>query len=319
MASSLLDQTIDSSLKGTSRDTAKSTKVKSTDTADQSIQAVEVSDLTVRFDQVIALDRITHRFEPGTSTAVMGVNGSGKTTLLECMAGLQKPTSGSIRGIPENLGYVCQHGPANWMPVTAGEVLAMGRYRTRGLFGRFRSQDRAVMRRAAERLDVLGLRNRSFGELSGGQQQRVRIAQALATEPDIIMLDEPLTGLDIPSQERILGMVKDCTNRGAIVIITTHHLDEARNCDSVLLLANHLVAAGTPDEVLTAQRLRDAFGQRLLSNKTGVNSGHDPGQNQEQHQEQNQEVILLGEHGHHDPTSHDPMHCDPHASSYRHS
>ncbi len=276
--------------------------------AEGTVDAVEIKDLTVRFDQVTALDAITHRFEPGTSTAVMGVNGSGKTTLLECLAGLKEATSGTISGVPENLGYVCQHGPATWMPVTAGEVLAMGRYRRLGLLGRFRSKDRAAMDHAAQQLDVNGLRSRSFGELSGGQQQRVRIAQALATEPDVVMLDEPITGLDLPSQQRILNMVNDCAERGAVVIITTHHLEEARSCDSVMLLANRLVAAGPPDEVLTAERLRDAFGHRLLTNRDSASEDSDP----------NQDTVMIDDHGHSEHAPHDsmhqnPMHCDPYA------
>ena len=76
---------------------------------------------------------MTHTFDPGTATAVMGVNGSGKTVMLQCLAGLRKPTSGRIRGVPEKLGYVSQRLPATWMPITAGEVMAMGRYRRVGL------------------------------------------------------------------------------------------------------------------------------------------------------------------------------------------
>ena len=249
------------------------------------VSAVEVSDLTVRFDHVTALDGVTHTFEPGTATAVMGVNGSGKTTMLECLAGLQKPTSGSIRGMSEKLAYVCHHLPACWMPITAGEVLAMGRYRERGLIGRLRGGDRAAMRKAGEQLDINQFTKRSFGELSGGQQQRVRIAQVLAGEPDVIMLDEPITGLDIPSQERILDVIEDYSGRGAVVIITTHHLDEARHCDSVMLLANRLVAAGTPDEMLTEERLREAFGDRLLGDHADHDHAHD--------------IIVLDDHGHH--------------------
>ena len=249
------------------------------------VNAVEVEDLTVRFDDVTALDGVTHTFEPGTATAVMGINGSGKTTLLECLAGLQKPTSGRVSGVSENLAYVCQHLPACWMPITAGEVLAMGRYGKRGLLGRLRGEDRAAMREAGEQLDVNQFANRSFGELSGGQQQRVRIAQVLAGEPDVVMLDEPVTGLDIPSQERILNVIEEYTSRGAIVIITTHHLDEARHCDSVMLMANRLVASGTPDDLLTEERLREAFGDRLL----GDHADHDHGQ----------DLIVLDDHGHH--------------------
>lgn len=248
------------------------------------VNAVEVSDLTVKFDHVTALDGVTHIFEPGTSTAVMGVNGSGKTTMLECLAGLQKPTAGSVRGVTSNLAYVCQHLPACWMPITAGEVLAMGRYGKRGLLGRLGDEDRAAMRDAGTKLDVNQLAKRSFGDLSGGQQQRVRIAQVLAGEPDVLMLDEPVTGLDIPSQERILEVIDDCSSRGAVVIITTHHLDEARHCDSVMLMANRLIAAGTPAEILTEERLREAFADRLL----GGHAGHD----------HDHELIVLDDHGH---------------------
>ncbi len=256
------------------------------------VNAVEVEDLTVRFDDVIALDGVTHTFEPGTATAVMGINGSGKTTLLECLAGLQKPTSGRISGVPENLAYVCQHLPACWMPITAGEVLAMGRYGKRGLLGRLRGEDRAAMREAGEHLDVNQFTSRSFSELSGGQQQRVRIAQVLAGEPDVVMLDEPVTGLDIPSQERILNVIEEYTSRGAIVIITTHHVDEARHCDSVMLMANRLVASGTPDDLLTEEWLRETFGDRLL----GDHADHD----------HSQELIVLDDHGHHAHLGHGP-------------
>ena len=93
---------------------------------------VRVEDLTVQFDGFNALDDVTHTFEPGTSTAVMGVNGSGKTTLLETIAGLLRPVSGRIEGVSERLAYVCQHPPTTWMPLTASEVLAMGRYRELG-------------------------------------------------------------------------------------------------------------------------------------------------------------------------------------------
>ncbi len=264
------------------------------------VSAVEITDLTVEFDQVTALDNVSHTFEPGTATAVMGVNGSGKTTMLECLAGLQKPTSGTIRGMAENLAYVCQHLAAGWMPITAGEVLAMGRYRERGLVGRLRGSDRAAMHKAGEQLDVNQFARRSFGDLSGGQQQRVRIAQVLACEPDVIMLDEPVTGLDIPSQERILGVIEDYASRGAVVIITTHHLDEARHCDSVVLLANRLVAAGAPDEMLTEERLRETFGDRLLGDHADHDHDHD--------------ILLLDDHGHgHHAhgTGHHGDSCDP--------
>ena len=252
---------------------------------------VRVKNLTVRFDDFNALDDVTHTFEPGTSTAVMGVNGSGKTTLLESIAGLIRAASGHIDGVSERLAYVCQHPPTTWMPLTSSEVLAMGRYRERGLIGWIRASDRAAMHSAGERLNINHLSNCSFGDLSGGQQQRVRIAQVLASEPDLLLLDEPITGLDIPSQDRILAMIEDYSRRGAIVILTTHHLDEARHCDSVLLLANRLIASGSPEEMLTEERLRQAFGERLLGDHANHTHDHD--------------MIVLDDHGHHSHPGHD--------------
>ncbi len=247
--------------------------------------------MTVRFDGFNALDDITHTFEPGTSTAVMGVNGSGKTTLLETIAGLIRPVSGRIEGVSKRLAYVCQHPPTTWMPLTASEVLAMGRYRERGLIGWLRASDRAAMHTAAEQLHINHLLKSSFGELSGGQQQRVRIAQMLASDPELLLLDEPITGLDIPSQVRILTMIEDYSRRGATVLLTTHHLDEARHCDSVLLLANRLIASGNPEEMLTEKRLRQAFGERLLGDHADHTHDHD--------------MIVLDDHGHHSHHDHD--------------
>ena len=259
--------------------------------------AVKVENLTVRFDDFNALDDVTHRFEPGTSTAVMGVNGSGKTTMLESIAGLIHPTSGQIDGVPDRLAYVCQHLPATWMPLTPYEVLAMGRYRERGLTGRLKAADRAAMHAAGERLNINHLLNHSFGELSGGQQQRVRIAQVLASEPEMLLLDEPITGLDIPSQDRILSVIEDYSRQGAVVIITTHHLDEARHCDSVMLLANRLIGAGSPQEMLTEERLREAFGERLLGDHR--DHKHDQG------------MLVLDDHGHHGQQGHDHTDTGP--------
>ena len=256
---------------------------------------MRIENLTVRFDDFNALDNVTHFFEPGTSTAVMGVNGSGKTTMLESIAGLIQPTSGRIDGVPDRLAYVCQHPPATWMPLTSNEVLAMGRYRERGLVGLLRAADRAAMRAAAERLNINHLLNSSFSELSGGQQQRVRIAQVLASDPELLLLDEPITGLDIPSQERILALVEEYSRRGAIVILTTHHLDEARHCDRVILLANRLIGSGSPQEMLTEERLRQAFGERLLGDHRDHTHDH--------------EMIVLDDHGHHGQHRH--AHAEP--------
>ena len=223
-------------------------------------QAVQIDDLTVRFGSFTALHRVTCDFHPGTATAVMGVNGSGKTTFLESIAGLQPITSGVIRGIPDTVAYVRQCLPNVWMPITVREVIAMGCYRKRGMLGRLRSSDRRAILETAERLSVEQLMNCSFSLLSGGQRQRVRIAQALVAHPSLLMLDEPITGLDMPSQACIFEVIEECVCNGLTVIVATHHLNEARHCNRVLLMANRLVGEGSPDEMLAPEKLSSVFG-----------------------------------------------------------
>lgn len=246
------------------------------------VQPLDVRNVTVRFRDTDALADVSHSFLYGTATAIVGSNGSGKTTLLESIAGIQRITSGDIQGVPRKIAYVRQHPQDCSIPITVREVMAIGRYRETGIMGRLKITVREVMAtgryrergiigsfRASERdfintttrhLDVDHLMDHNFDTLSGGQRQRVRIAQALVSEPDLVMLDEPLTGLDIPSQERILKVITDCCKVGKMVILTTHQLDVARHCDQVMLLSKRLIAAGSSDEMLTIAHLREVFG-----------------------------------------------------------
>jgi ABC-type Mn2+/Zn2+ transport system ATPase subunit len=155
------------------------------------------------------------------------------------------------------------------MPLSVDDVLRMGRYGHRGLLGRMGAPDRAAIDAAAERLAVGDLRHRPFGDLSGGQRQRVLVAQALAAEPDLLLLDEPITGLDLPSQQRILELVAELTAGGTAVVLSTHHLGEARQTDQVVLLAGCILAAGPPAHVLEPGILAEAFGNRLVHGDGG--------------------------------------------------
>jgi ABC-type Mn2+/Zn2+ transport system ATPase subunit len=238
--------------------------------------AISFDDVTVRFGSVVALDHITTRLQPGRSAALIGPNGSGKTTLLRLVAGLRAPTAGRV-SVPVNavIGYVSQHAsqPA-WLPLTGSDVVRMGRYRDRGLLGRLTGADDRMVVDAARRLDVEALLDRPYGDLSGGQRQRIRLAQALAQQPNVLALDEPITGLDLPSQQIILDLIDEETHRGTTVIITTHHLDEARHCDQVLMLSGRLVADGSPDDVLVPALLRATFGERLLGDHRDHDHAH---------------------------------------------
>jgi zinc/manganese transport system ATP-binding protein len=228
---------------------------------------VTAVDVCVHYGTTVALAPSTLAIESGTSTALVGPNGSGKSTLLGLLAGLVRPTAGTLAVAEDaRIAFVAQQQHQHrWMPLSVEDVLRMGRYAERGLLGRLGQRDHAAVDAAARRLDVDDLRRRPFGELSGGQRQRVLVAQALAAAPDLLLLDEPITGLDLASQERILEIIAAETEAGTAVVISTHHLGEARRTDRVLLLAGCVLAVGSPHDVLQPRLLAEAFGDRLVT------------------------------------------------------
>ncbi|MFE2053738.1 zinc ABC transporter ATP-binding protein AztA [Streptomyces sp. NPDC059459] len=193
-----------------------------------------------------------------TMTALVGPNGSGKSTLLGVLAGVITATSGQLRyaeGSPP--AFVPQRGAVgDTLPLTARQAVEMGRWGECGLWRRPTRLDRAVVDSAMERLGVAGLGARQLGELSGGQRQRVLIAQGLAQQSDLLLLDEPTTGLDPEARERITALLTDLVADGTTVVQATHDLEAARSADACLLLGDgRLVGHGPPEQVLTPQAL----------------------------------------------------------------
>ena len=150
------------------------------------------------------------------------------------------------------------------LPVTAREVVRMARYARRGPLRRLTGADSEAVDTAMERLEVTDLASRHLRELSGGQRQRVLVAQGLAQEADLLLLDEPVTGLDLVSAERILTVLADERAAGRTVVVSTHDLDDAEEADHVVLLAGVVVASGAPASVVTEENLRLAYGGRRL-------------------------------------------------------
>ena len=251
---------------------------------DASADTLQLVDVTVRRAGRLALDSVTVAFGPGTSTALVGPNGSGKTTLLEVLAGLLPPDSGRLLSPVTRVALVTQDKHHHWLPLTVGEVVRMARFDRLPLPRRLSADDRAAVDDAVTRLEVGDLLHRQVGELSSGQRQRTLVAQALARQAPLLLLDEPITGLDLASQERILEVVGQETAAGTTVVITTHNLDEARHCDRVLVLDRRLVAEGTPDEVLRPAVLREAYGDRVLGDHAGHDHAHD--------------LLIVDDHGH---------------------
>jgi ABC-type Mn2+/Zn2+ transport system ATPase subunit len=243
---------------------------------------VTADDVCVHYGPVVALAPTSFELDRRSSIALVGSNGSGKTTLLSLLAGLVASAAGTI-AVHGSVAMVTQQQEHHrWMPLSVDEVLRMGRYRRRGLVGRIGRDDRAAIAAAADLLEVAHLRHGAFGELSGGQQQRVLVAQAVASDPDLLLLDEPITGLDLPSQLRILDVIARHADEGGTVVYSTHHLAEARRADRVMLMAGCVLADGPPGDVLVPTLLAEAFGGRLIR-EDGVSivvddHGHDHGE-----------------------------------------
>jgi manganese transport system ATP-binding protein len=231
--------------------------------------AITADDVRISYGPTVALDRSTFALPRGGVTAIIGPNGSGKSTLLSAIAGLIEPVAGSITvavdGGTRSISYVLQATKVNQaLPVTVREVVAMGRYRSLGLYGIPRHEDRTAIDVALERMGITDLGTRHLDELSGGQRQRVFVAQGLAQDHAVLLLDEPLTGIDLTTAQAIDSVIHDEQHRGCTVVMTTHDLSEAQFADHVLLLAGRVVASGPPETVLTRANLVDAYGPSLL-------------------------------------------------------
>ncbi|MFJ4569586.1 zinc ABC transporter ATP-binding protein AztA [Streptomyces caelestis] len=192
------------------------------------------------------------------ATALVGPNGSGKSTLLGVLAGVIPPTSGELHhagGRPP--AFVPQRGAlGDALPLTVRQTVEMGRWGERGPWRRLTRQDHATVDTAMERLGIAGLATRQLGELSGGQRQRTLIAQGLAQESDLLLLDEPTTGLDPEARERIGVLLTELAADGVTVVQATHDLEAARSADACLLLRDgHLAGQGRPEQVLTTSTL----------------------------------------------------------------
>ncbi|MFH1331630.1 MAG: metal ABC transporter ATP-binding protein [Actinomycetota bacterium] len=233
--------------------------------------------IVLAYDGRVAVTASDFAVPAGRLTAVIGPNGSGKSTLLNAMAGLLPPRRGSLEvlGRPpgkvhRRVAYVLQATKVNEvMPVTVSEVAAMGRYALLGLWVPLTGDHRRAYRRALERLEILDLAGRHLHELSGGQRQRVFVAQGLAQEADLLLLDEPVTGLDLVSTERIRSAIAAEIDRGTTVVMTTHDIADANRADHVILMAGRVHAEGPPARALNPDRLSEAYGIGIVHLEDG--------------------------------------------------
>lgn len=215
----------------------------------------------------VALGPSSFAIPSGAITAVIGPNGSGKSTVLHAIAGLIEPQAGTItigdrspREAQSRTSYVLQSTQVNYaVPLTVRETVRMARFAGKSWMGRITDADRRAVAAAIARLDLTDLAARHLGELSGGQRQRTFMAQGIAQEHDLLLLDEPLTALDVPSAQVIDDVVHAEQASGCTIVLTTHDLGEAAAADHVVLLSGRVVASGPPSEVLTDAHLEEAY------------------------------------------------------------
>ncbi len=233
---------------------------------------LQVQGLSVSYRDVLALQNINCEVAPGELVGIVGPNGAGKSTMVKAMLGLVRSAAGSIRfcGLPLSrqllqVAYVPQRSQIDWdYPITVWNVAMMARTVHAGLFRRPSRQSRDLVQAALERVGMYELRDRRIGELSGGQQQRVFIAQALAKQANLLIFDEPFTGVDRKTEDIIFDVFDELKAQAKTLLVINHDLGETLNhYDRIMLLNKQVIAVGPKELVMTAQNLQAAYGDAL--------------------------------------------------------
>jgi manganese/iron transport system ATP-binding protein len=239
---------------------------------------LDVQNLTVRYNGRVALEEINFHLHAGERIAVVGPNGAGKSTLFKVVAGVLQPSIGEVKVFGSRprghncIAYIPQRSQVDWsFPVSVADVVMMGRSAKLGLLNWPHKKDWEYVHHVLEIVELSDLASGQIGQLSGGQQQRMFIARALAQEAELILMDEPLSGLDTPSQEGLLNLLDTLRNQNVTVMVATHDLDQAaRHFDRIMLLNHRMIAFDVPQKVMHTEHLLQAYGGRLKIDPGGT-------------------------------------------------
>ena len=236
------------------------------------MSGLNVNDITVIYKNGhTAIYDASFSLPRGSITALVGVNGSGKSTLFKSIMGFVSLAKGSVQILGSTVSiarsrnqvaYVPQSEEIDWnFPVLVQDVVMMGRYGHMNMFRIPRQKDRDMVSLALERVGMEKYRNRQIGELSGGQKKRVFLARALAQESEVILLDEPFTGVDVKTEEQIMALLREMREEDKVILVSTHNLGSVPQfCDRAVLINETVLASGTTEKVFTQDNLQLAFG-----------------------------------------------------------
>lgn len=252
-------------------------------------EGIVAHDVTVTYrNGHTALWNANFEIPRGTVTALVGVNGAGKSTLFKAIMGFVPAAKGEIRilGLPvrealkRNLvAYVPQAEEVDWaFPVLVEDVVMMGRYGHMGFLRRPKAADRAAVDQALARVNMSDFRHRQIGELSGGQRKRVFLARSLAQDGQVILLDEPFTGVDVRTEDQIVALLRELRDEGRVMLVSTHNLGSVPEfCDRTVLVKGTVLAYGPTETTFTRANLEAAFGGVLRHFTLGGDALHDDG------------------------------------------
>jgi manganese/iron transport system ATP-binding protein len=248
---------------------------------------ISARDVTVTYrNGHTALWNASFTIPRGTVTALVGVNGAGKSTLFKAIMGFVQTAKGDIQilgrpvaeALRQNLlAYVPQAEEVDWsFPVLVEDVVMMGRYGHMGFLRRPSAADRAAVDQALARVNMQDFRHRQIGELSGGQRKRVFLARALAQDGQVILLDEPFTGVDVQTEDQITALLRDLRAEGRVMLVSTHNLGSVPEfCDRVILVKGTVLAHGPTETTFTHANLERTFGGVLRRFTLGGDTLHD--------------------------------------------
>jgi manganese/iron transport system ATP-binding protein len=239
---------------------------------------LDVQNISVRYNGRAALEEITFHLHAGERIAIVGPNGAGKSTLFKVVAGVLQPNAGEVNIFGSRphvhvcIAYIPQRSQVDWnFPVSVADAVMMGRSAKLGLLNWPHKKDWEHVHRVLEIVELSDLAERQIGQLSGGQQQRMFIARALAQEAELMLMDEPLSGLDTPSQEGLLNLLDTLRSQNVTVMVATHDLDQAaRHFDRIMLLNRRIIAFDVPQRVMHTDHLVRAYGGRLKIDPGGT-------------------------------------------------